>query len=409
MRNGETEDDCEDPERLVMFDDVSAFLFQIQSVNNKFQLLMNFMSLLEEKRKENCFVSSFPSLSDLYRKSEQYDMESWDDIGQTYMLDSSDCCPPVRKSVQKKNKFIDSCLSQAAARFTGTHKARLTYRWILHKVKIVNSNLVDLQKDQKTWKSTCKEVRKWIKEILKEEANRNNILLWEAYICAEEVIGSREDVARVTDTVLSMSLQCGGVLGLKDYTTQCEIFQLCRMSVEMDLGMRNQGRKESQCKDKGERSLHVLTSLLNTDPYKPFQSGSKVHPTKILKARRGYSQLVQEFQQLETDHQETVMTGQPEAGSALVHCVACYAYFQYLTEGIHAASVVFQQVREILLFCCEERQICLSVPVNMHILQLAYRTLTCCFSALIASGHSTRAWQRHNMTSSIANVSTHKK
>ena len=43
---GETEDDCEDPERLVLFDDVSSSLFSIRSCANKFRLVLQFLLFL---------------------------------------------------------------------------------------------------------------------------------------------------------------------------------------------------------------------------------------------------------------------------------------------------------------------------------------------------------------------------
>ena len=73
VRNGETEEDCEDPERLIMFDDISAFLFEVTSEDTMLSLVLNLFSLIKNSGVELTFYS-FPSQSLFAQRMQQYEL-----------------------------------------------------------------------------------------------------------------------------------------------------------------------------------------------------------------------------------------------------------------------------------------------------------------------------------------------
>ena len=344
VRDGETEEDCEDPERLIMFDDLSSLMFEIASVENKLHLVLSLLSLIGHEQSKGMLENLF-SKSLLSQRIQSYELESFCDIDD-YALDKlqdGNYCASIEIGKTIKDKFIENVLHQAANKFTENPKTRLTVLWIDWKAARLKSMEDELKKDRKKWKSNCKELKKWIKDILKEETNRNNILLWQMYATVEELLGNKEDSANVVDTVLSMNILTGGILKIKDIITKCEICQLCRQSAEKELGIRN-SRDHRKSSVNRENALHILCSLVDNEQYKPLHKNCKVPPTKVLRARKSYGLLFDHLLENDTDDIDRVVSGLPEAGSSLEHIVVCYTYFQYLTLDVRAASVIFQQV-----------------------------------------------------------------
>ena len=347
VRNGETEEDCEDPERLIMFDDISTFLFEVTSVDNMLSLVLNLFSLIKNSRVKFAF-DSFPSQSLLAQRMQQYELESCGDLN-VDDLDLANFRQKIEMDKEKTSQFIENALYQASKHFDGLARTRLTLLWIRMKVARIKVMEKELKKDKKLWKASGKELKKWIKDVLKEEINRNNILLWEAYATTEDILGNRSDSINVLDTVLTMNIPPGGILNVKSAITQCEICKLCRTYAEIELGI----RKHGACQDvdiNKERVFHVLCSLADNEQYRPKQNSGKVSPTTILRARRNYQSRVSELLKNEVNDAERIIASLPEAGSTLIHFVVCYAYFQYLSVDIHAASVVFQQVISFVMF-----------------------------------------------------------
>ena len=341
VRNGETEEDCEDPERLIMFDDISTFLFEVTSVDNMLSLVLNLFSLIKNSSVKSAF-DSLPSQSLLAQRMQQYELESCGDL-KVEDLDLANFRQGIEVDKEKPFRFIENALYQASRHFDGHARTRLTLLWIHLKVARFKVMENELKRDKKLWKASGKELKKWIKDILKEETNRNNILLWEAYATTEDILGNRNDSVNVLDTVLTMNIPSGGIMNVKSTITQCEICKLCRTYVEIELGI----RKHRTCQDiniNRERALYVLCSLADTEQYRPKQNSGNVPPTTVLRARRNYQSRVSELLKNEVNDAERIITSLPEAGSTLVHFVVCYAYFQYLSMDVHAASVVFQQV-----------------------------------------------------------------
>ena len=345
VRSDETEEDCEDPERLVVFDDIRSLIFEVRSVENRLNLILNLFSLIRNEN-DKAISNNFPSQSLLSHRIQQYELESFYDMGSRSVLDDLylvDCCSTIEINKESLYQFIDNGLHQAIGQFDGNSRTRLTLLWIQLRVIKIKSMEEELKKDKKVWKNTCKELKKWIKDILKEAANRNNILLWEAYATVEALLGNKEDSLNVLDTVLAMNILPGGLLNVKDSITRCQICKLCRSYVEREIGIPKSSENRRAIVNR-ERALLALSSLADNEQYKPLEKNSKIAPAKILRVRKNYQVLADQLLEDHTTDIDSIMTSLPEAGSSLVHTVVCYAYFQYLTVDVHAASVVFQQV-----------------------------------------------------------------
>lgn len=345
VREGQTEEDCEDPERLIMFDDLSSFMFEVQADQNRLQLVLSLLSLIDDDSRSLKFTNH-PSQSLLSQNIQPYELEGICDMDHTvYWNDPqlSKCCSRVNVHKETRMDFIDRLLQQAVKQFDGNERTQLTRRWINFRTTKLKCSEADLKKDKKRWKSSCKDVKKWIKEILKEEGNRNNIVLWEAYAKFESELGNKDDCVKVLDTVLSMNLQPGGILNLEDTILQYQLCKLCRMYVETELNASKNTHGEQGTLNR-ENALHVLVSLPNDEEYKTLERDGKVPPPKTLRARRNYQILIDKLLEHYT---ESMTRSLPDADCGFVHAVVCYAYLQYLTVDVQAASVIFQQVNAL--------------------------------------------------------------
>ncbi len=343
VRKGETEEDCEDPERLIMFDDLVSVLFEVMSADNKLRLVLNLLSLITEG---NAVCGEFPSQSVLSHTDMQYQLDNFCDAESRNLfgdLSTASCCSAVKRDPEKEERFVDNSFSQAIAHFEGHARTRLTRCWMETKITRLRNKADDLRKESKMWKSACKELKKWIKDILKEDANRNDTVLWEEYSRAESLMGIREDSFKVVDTVLTMNVGSGGLLTSTDELRRCEVCKLCRISVEAELGLGQDLTRKTNGANR-QRVLHLLTSLPDSEAFRPLRGDDSVPPTKILKARKSYPLLLEKLEDDDTRSTDRIVTHLPEAGSGFVHAVVCYAYFQYQTVDVKAASLVFQQV-----------------------------------------------------------------
>ena len=108
VRNGETEEDCEDPERLIMFDDISTFLFEVTSEDNMLSLVLNLVSLIKNSGVEFTF-DSFPSQSLLAQRIQQYELESCGDLN-VDDLNLTNCRQRIEMDKEKTSQFIENAL-----------------------------------------------------------------------------------------------------------------------------------------------------------------------------------------------------------------------------------------------------------------------------------------------------------
>lgn len=169
---------------------------------------------------------------------------------------------------------------------------------------------------KKQLKSQGKRSKRLAKSLLKEPSNRNSLALWKEYAFLEWLLGNTEEARKVFDAAISLA----GGKGLKDP----ELCSLCLLYAELEGGIADSLEGDGRL-----RAVHVLASLAESSPYKPYNG--PVQAIHLLKARKTYERAAQDGSNL-------------PASASLVTLTGCYALFQYLTVGIEAAVAVFREV-----------------------------------------------------------------
>uniref|UniRef100_A0A8C6DMQ0 Nuclear exosome regulator NRDE2 n=1 Tax=Moschus moschiferus TaxID=68415 RepID=A0A8C6DMQ0_MOSMO len=328
----QTEEDCEDPERQVLFDDLGQSLIQLSSPDLRFQLVAAFLQFLG-------VPSGFsPPASCLYLAMDEnsiFDNELYDEKPLTF-LDLScsgvgcvGCMEPLggqrwpRGPSREGEEFIRNVFHLAMPLFAGGERSKLCVSWLRYEITKVIWCLHT--KNKKRLKSQGKNCKKLAKNLLKEPDNRNSFCLWQQYAHLEWLLGNTEDARKVFDAALGTA----GSRGLEDQEL-CEL-GLLYAALEAELSPPGGGVAPA-------RSVHVLTGLTERAPYRPC--AGQVSAVHVLKARKAYEHALQDC----LGERRGPDPGPLDRCSRLVSLAKCFMLFQYLTVGVDAAGRVYEQV-----------------------------------------------------------------
>ncbi|XP_051006421.1 nuclear exosome regulator NRDE2 [Acomys russatus] len=327
----QTEEDCEDPERQVLFDDIGQSLIRLSSPSLQFQLIEAFLQVLG-------VPSGFlPPASCLYLAMDEssiFDSELSDEKPLTYFNPSFSGisyvgymeqlgCPRWTKGHNREGEeFVRNVFHLVLPLFSGKQKSQLCLSWLRYEIAKV---IWCLHNKKKRLKSQGKNCKKLAKNLLKEPENRNNFCLWKQYAHLEWLLGNTEDARKVFDTALSMA----GSSELKD----CELCELSLLYAELEVELSPDSKEATT-----GRAVHVLTRLTESSPYRPY--AGQVSATQVLKARKAYERALQDC--LGQSCASSLAT--EESWDCLGSLVKCFMLFQYLTVGIDAAVQIYGQV-----------------------------------------------------------------
>ncbi|XP_036986114.2 nuclear exosome regulator NRDE2 isoform X2 [Artibeus jamaicensis] len=335
----QTEDDCEDPERQVLFDDIGQSLIRLSSRALRFQLLAAFLQFLGVP----CGFS--PPAACLYLAMDEnsvFDHGLCDEKPLTFLnlsfsgvssvgrTDQLGCRRWTRGHSREGEEFIRNIFHLVMPLFSGRERSQLCFSWLRYEIAKVIWCLHT--KNKKRLKSQGKNCKKLAKNLLKEPENRNNFCLWKQYAHLEWLLGNTEDARKVFDTALSTA----GSGELRDH----EVCELSLLYAELELELAPDPRGAATA-----RALHILTRLAENSPYGPY--AGQVPAVHILKARKAYERALQDCLG------GSRVSDPPAAGSLdrLVSVVKCFMLFQYLTVGIDAAVRIYEQVFAKLKGC----------------------------------------------------------
>ncbi|XP_005390339.1 PREDICTED: protein NRDE2 homolog [Chinchilla lanigera] len=328
----QTEEDCEDPERQVLFDDIGQSLIRLASEDLRFQLIEAFLQFLG-------VPSGFiPPASCLYLAMDEnsiFDNRLYEEKPLTFFSPSSSgvsCvghmerlgCPRwARGHNREGEEFIRNIFHLVMPLFSGKQKSQLCFSWLRYETAKVIWCLHT--KNKKRLKSQGKNCKKLAKNLLKEPENRNNFCLWKQYAHLEWLLGNIEDARKVFDTAVSMA----GSSELKDR----ELCELSLLYAELEVELLQDLRGAAT-----GRAVHILTRLTESSSYGPYTG--QVLGTQVLKARKAYEHALQDCLG------ENCVSGPATADS--LECLSslgkCFMLFQYLTVGIDAAVRIYEQL-----------------------------------------------------------------
>nr|XP_056707814.1 nuclear exosome regulator NRDE2 [Euleptes europaea] len=332
----QAEEDCEDPERQVLFDDLGPSLIKLSSPDLQFQLLCSFLQFLGVP----CGCQLLPSFlyiamdeNDIFepRQHKQSPLTSFDlPLSGVSSIGQMDSVAQGRKRVghsKEGEEFIQNFFHMMLPLFSGEEKSKLSNYWLQYEIAKVIQCLKTGNK--KKLKSQGKKSKKLAKNLLKVHENRNNLSLWQLYAYLEWLLGNVEDARKVFDTALIMA----GAAGTNN--PQFCTVSLLYAELEAELLESLEGALES-------RASHILTSLTEKGPYMPYSG--QVLPVSILKARKTYEHLLQDCLN------RSSVPDQEQTGTSrhLISLVGCYTLFQYITLGIDSAVLICRHVCEKL-------------------------------------------------------------
>ncbi|XP_010016406.1 PREDICTED: protein NRDE2 homolog, partial [Nestor notabilis] len=332
----EAEEDCEDPERQVLFDDLGPSLIQISNPDLQRQTLYSFLQFLGVPCTRNLFPSNLYIAMD---ENNIFDSVLSDEKPLTYVdfplsgfnsIGHMDTMLRGRRHIghyKEGEEFIQNVFHVLFPLLSGKEKCNLSVCWLQYEISKVVQCLQGKKKKQ--LKAQGRKSKKLAKNLLKAPDNRNHLSLWKLYAYLEWLLGNIDDARKVFDTALCTA----GAEGLKSP-------QLCSLSLlyaQLEVEI-----LESIEVAVTSRAAHILIMLAESGPYVPYSG--QVLSVNVLKARKTYENALQDYLS------RTPVSDQDQGSDAdqLVNLVGCYALFQYLTVGIDAAVLIYAQTSEKL-------------------------------------------------------------
>lgn len=374
---GQTEEDCDDVDRLVLFDDVAGHLLLISNDVLRAELVYRFLDFVGAPMRRR-FDSLHTYTHDRYlgmseigrqyaelfgivtqlRASHQQavapfcdvgvnmeytgaqgrshsssgdasypfsidagvDKRVWGQDGEPYTLlvANDGWLKPAPEQDASKRHFVCNCFEQALAWHPTSVYLKLSF-----------IDFLAMQPDG------IKVAKKRCKAMLKNAADRNNLELLDRYAQLEASLGKVADAKKIYDTAIAMVSQGSAA------QDQAEYLGLCRHYVELMLE-----------NDDVARALDVLRAavgepLASATRAEPVAGNSLSHlaptPTQIVKTRKRFERLVRE------------LVSGPPGGEwpptltlAGVHAVACHAMYESLVADLGAAVAVYDTVSTML-------------------------------------------------------------
>lgn len=372
-RRGETEEDCTDPERIVLFDDVSRTLFQISEPSLKLKLVLCFLHFLGAPSPSpfpqhtlalvespfelspnvwhtlGALVSDTPTGEILHQPlgigcsdTTLYGSSSLADIAM--FLNHQLLDPTHILSVSRDEQvccLIYNVCNQAFGILSGDVSAQtcIAEVWIVFQLSLLASELGHVSK--KKTKAKVKAVQKIIKSLLRLEPHRNNLSLWQCCALVEHLIGNYTEAVRVLENVL----------------TQHNSAPLCVSLCECLLGLRPSLSMSSPPQNTA-LALHVLLCMFE-GKYISMESECP-SPDRLLKARTLAEKMTSDEKKVDKETMTVVL---------------CYAYMEYLTKGLKDACKVLDHWIGLVTTKLSTEQS--NKEDILQVLKLVYSKLTC--------------------------------
>ncbi|XP_028677156.2 nuclear exosome regulator NRDE2 [Erpetoichthys calabaricus] len=336
---GQTEEDCEDPERQVLFDDIGPSMIRISKPDLVFQMVTSFLQfmglpvgsnfcspywsiLLDEMSAVGCGLEENSPLTSMETQCNGIGC-----VGHIYTFNS------VKQEIihhKFGEQFVHNVLLQVLPLFPKKEKSLLSLYWLQYeKYKVIQHRQ---KQNKKQLKSQGKKSKKLAKNLLKESENRNNLALWKEYAHLEWLLGNKEEARKVFDTSVTVAIS----LGLED----TDLCSLCLLYAQLEVEA-----SEGDVVGVTSQALHILTKLTDGGPYVTYSG--QVAPVAILKARKVYEHAVLSIL-TNISSQNTSTSSSDFRPDTLTSLIGCFALFQYITVGLEASDKIFEHALEVL-------------------------------------------------------------
>lgn len=339
---GETEDDCPDPDRMVLFDDISSSLFKFGTHNLKYQLLIRFIEFvsgLQLLRDAPCQLQALTNIDNLHLRSS--------------VVYHSILYGAAVQGIQCVTHQIGECYKQPASKQL-TSFIRCAFSQILdvvvgHEYTDVVLKVVDFElsllglatkpqnpkKLTKKQKDGLKGVKKWLKAILKVPANRNNLTLWAAYSYIEVSAGNYREASQVLGAALEQATAKGIP---SDAIAKMELAMVFRAYVETEIS----DFFETSDSRRKEQGLISLVVFAEGTAFHHQGMLSTVSSTRVVKAQKLCNEMMMSLLSQYSTSKEAVLL------ETVIEVSTCCALMQYLTRGKDECLATFRTAIEQL-------------------------------------------------------------
>ena len=324
------EESCEDPDRQVLCDDVTSCLVTLDSEREKFELVRQFLEVLGVDT-----VSSAGTLNSGSNVKFSNDIFPASTFKVSDLLKQTENCFVVES--YRIEDFVCNVTGQVALKFSSDYKQllyKMLIRYRMERCKKNGSSGMEV-----------KQLKKWIKSLLKEEENRTSVALWEEYAHFESEFSSRDDVYKVLTVTLAS--QQDSILTSSNCAKKMMLCRVYRACVELQLGIKSllwtdefEAPIGSLNKDVAIRVLHSLATGEKLDVTRTLSV------SKSLKTKRAFEEFLEKLLAEERTREINAedALNMEHYGSLLVHWCSCNAYFLYLTEDFQSAQGMYHQV-----------------------------------------------------------------
>ncbi|GFN96583.1 protein nrde2 homolog [Plakobranchus ocellatus] len=363
----ETEDNAEDPERLVLFDDVYPMLFRLTKSDSCIRIICLFLKFLGmpstilsdriqfwEKETGSSRFEQFskaifvqcPELSDCYL-AEEFSSE-W----------------PLHPLLLT---FLSNVLLQAESYFSLSDRTFFTLLRLENEV-LKNGS----RKISKLPALSIKAIKRFGKSVLKESQNRNNLVIWDAYIrllwaCSDKMA----ETVSMIETAMAMFMGSHILNPDKKYgvcllsLTYCQIL----LNFEPLEHIEATFRHSSPTPEDKQQVMSCLGALIENKVFKPGVS-VEITPGYILKIRSMYERQITEYTNKLGKAQENT--------DFLCTLINCFALFEFCASNFDTANSIYESTRFSIKKCEQSLSSLLAVLhallKNLYLYQLSFIT-----------------------------------
>ncbi|XP_063603586.1 nuclear exosome regulator NRDE2-like [Penaeus indicus] len=351
-------EECEDPERMVAFEDLEPHIFYLEDPRDHFYMILQFFKFIGVPNIGQ-FVSSAQERDTAKNKNENSEVN---DIFQPLTLESLldihlfGTCLQFEKNVkageflnfsaigpslgtmlcQDYYRFACQAVLQASNLFPEPQKTNL----ILLYIRILGLRYSALKrniKEREKLRQFGKDIKKQVKKLVKSEEYRSSLVIYEEYAKLEEIMEHFDDAENVYVIALTAGTATGNALDISkpNFTTIVSLFT-AYIKLQMDREIKTGSNKFIN------NIIYSLCSLVNDGK---FTAGNGVSAPggSILKAKR-------KLFEIQESHTNTAFeTCKPGKESDTERLFASKVIFflsiiQLLTVGFKPACLIFETV-----------------------------------------------------------------
>ena len=335
--NDETEEDCEDPDRLVLYEDISPALFRITKSKSCLKIVCLFLNFLGfNSPKIHKLLDQWQNSGSL-----QFGQYLLTNLWQSpYLLDFFlDLETDAKwKPTSSLLHFLKEILEQSERYFSGSNRTLFTLlRLDLEICKHSVLKVCELQLPNK------KELKKFGKSLLRETQNRSNLVLWESYI---RLLWASSD--KISETVEMINVALGMFLGASSEPDTVEWLGLCNLcktysqillNFEPLEHIKECSRRSAPTDHDKQQVMLCLCALLDNKKLNSVR-GSDLSPALMLRIKKRFEKKVLDI--IEQLTMESTFSNY----DGLVAIVDCFALFEFCAIDSNAANKVYETTRE---------------------------------------------------------------